>query len=162
MDIKKASEDIKVAADVLGKTISRQEMALECGVSLDDLQRAFLDEKSDAYRPPPRLWKGDFAYLARERAAELVELADVLEASAWTPATEEELEEIGNIILNQFEEIAKPVEGAPDVQIEWDEVEQRRKERERRTVERAERDKERTEGIEELNRMFRRGIKRMI
>ena len=161
MDIKKAAEDIKTAADVIGKTISRQEMALECGVSLDQLQRAFLDEDSDAYRPPPQFWKGDLAHLARERAAELVELADILEASAWAPATEEELEEIGNLILTQFDKIARPVEGAPDAQIQWDEEEKRRKERGRRITERAERDKERTEELEELNEMFRRGIRRM-
>jgi hypothetical protein len=161
MDIKRATEDIKTAADVLGKTISRQEMASECGVSLDDLQRAFLVEGSDAYRPPPQFWKGDLACLARERAAELVELADILEADAWAPATEEELEEIGNSILTQFEIIAQPVEGAPDVQVEWDRVEKRRKEKERRMAERAERDEERAEELEELNEMFRRGIKRM-
>jgi hypothetical protein len=161
MDIKKAPEDIKAAADVLGKTISRQEMALECGVSLDHFQRAFLDEESAAYRPPPEFWKGDLAYLARERAAELLELADELEDSAWAPATDEELEEIGNTILTQFEKIAKPVEEAPDVQIEWDKVEKRRKERERRMAERADREKERTEELEELNKMFRRGLKRM-
>lgn len=158
MDIKKAAEDIKAAADVLGKTISRQEMAAECGVSLDDLHRAFLDEDSDAYRPPPQFWKGDFAYLARQRAAELVELADILEASAWAPATEEELEEIGSIILTRFEKIARPVDKAADAQIEWGEVEQRRRERERRA---ADRDRERAEELEELNKMFRRGIKRV-
>lgn len=159
MDIKKAAEDIKTAADVLGKTVSRQEMAIECGISLDHLQRAFLDENSSAYRPPPRFWKGDLAHLARERAAELVELADILEASAWAPATEEELEEIGNSILTQFEKVVRPVEGASDAQIEWDKVEKRRKERERRMAERAEKDKEYTEELEELNEMFRRGIK---
>ncbi len=158
MDIKNAAEDIKVAADVLGKTISRQEMANECGVSLDDLHRAFLIEGTRAYRPPPRFWKGDFAYLARKRAAELVELADILEASAWAPATEEELEEIGNVILNQFEKIAHAVEGGSDAQIEWEEVEMRRRERETRMAERADKEKEREEEIEELNEMFRRGI----
>ena len=158
MDIKNAAEDIKFAADVLGKTISRQEMANECGVSLDDLHRAFLVEGTSAYRPPPPFWKGDFAHLARERAAELAELADILEASAWAPATEEELEEIGNIILNQFEEIARPVGGGSDAQIEWEEVEKRRRERERRMAERADREKERAEELEELNEMFRRGI----
>jgi len=161
MDIKQAAEDIKVAADVLGKAISREAMAAECGVTLEDFQWAFLDESSDAYRPPPPFWKGDLAYLARRRAAELVELADLLESSAWAPATEEELEEIGNAILTQFDKIAKPVEGAPDVQIEWDEVEERRKEREGRMLEMAKRDKERAEALEELNKMFRRGIKRM-
>ena len=161
MDIKMAAEDIRIAADLLEKTISRQEMAAECGVSLDDLHRAFLDEDSDAYRPPPKFWKGDLAFLARERVAELVELADILEASAWAPATEEELEEIGNNILTQFEKIAQPVEGAPDTQIEWDLVEKRRKERERRMAERANTDKERAEELEELNEMFRRGIRRM-
>lgn len=161
MDIKMAAEDIKAAADLLGKTISREEIAAECGVSLDDLHRAFLDENSDAYRPPPQFWKGDLAYLARERAAELVELADILEASAWAPATEEELEEIGNTILSQLEGIVQPMEGAPDGEVEWDLVEKWRKEREERTVERAGRDKERAEELEELNKMFRRGIQRM-
>jgi hypothetical protein len=108
MDLERAAEDFKRASDELRRPVTLEEIARECGVPVEDLRRAMLVEDSDAYRPPPPSWKEDLAYLARERAAELVELADELEASAWAPATKQELDEIGSIILNRFEGIRDP------------------------------------------------------
>ena len=153
MDVKKtASEDFKTAADELGRPITHQEMADECAVSVWSIRQAMLEEGSEGYLSPPRFWKGDLAYLARERAAELMELADELEASAGAPATEEELEEIGSMILSQLQEKTRPadeLEAGATV-----DREERRADREER---RADREKRRAEELAELDAMFRKG-----
>jgi hypothetical protein len=148
MDFEKAAEDFKTASDELGRPLTHQEIANECRVSVESIQSAMLDEGSDGYQPPPQFWRGDLAYLARERAAELVELADELEASAWAPATEEELEEIGSMILTQFDQITQAADGLAD-------SEKRLADKEKR---RADREKRRAEELAELNEMFRRGL----
>ncbi len=129
MGLEEAKNDLKIAADELQKHISMEHIAGECGVTVDVLRRAMLDEGSEAYLPPPRFWRGDLAYLARERAAELVALANELEAIAWAPAEEEELEEIGSQILARFdrlidpsEEPGEPERGLEDVEARWAEI----------------------------------------
>jgi len=175
MDLKTASEDFKTATEELGRPVTHQEMADGCAVSVKRIQQALLVEGSEGYRPPPQFWKGDLAYLARERAAKLVELADELEASAWAPATEEELEEIGSMILTQFDQITQPADRSADTEERPEEIEkriadteerreeikkriaeaeERREEIERRIAERA---KRREEELSELNAMFHRG-----
>jgi hypothetical protein len=171
MYFEKAAEDFKTASDELRRPVTFQEMANECGVSVESLQRSMLAETSQAYLPPPRFWKGDLAHLARQRAAELVELADELEASAWAPVTEEELEEIGSMILTQFDQLIMPAERSAgmddrpaDVERRQAGFEERRADFEERRADieqrRAERKKRRAEELDELNEMFRRGIKK--
>jgi hypothetical protein len=171
MDLEKAAEDFKTASDELRRPVTYLEMANECGISVESLQRAMLEESSQAYVPPPRFWKGDLAFLARQRAAELVELADELEASAWAPATEEELEEIGSMILTQFDQLIKPAEGSVhlrerrgDIEEQRPGFEERRADFENRRADiekrREERKKRRAEELDELNQMFQRGILR--
>jgi len=175
MDLKTAVEDFKTATEELGKPVTHQEMAAGCAVSVRCIQRAMLDEGSEDYRPPPQFWKGDLAYLARERAAELVELADELEASAWAPATEEELEEIGSMILTQFDQITLPAEDSGDTEERRAETEKRMAAAEERRAEMekrmagaeerqaeieermADRAKRRAEELAELNAMFHKG-----
>lgn len=129
MGLEEAKNDLKIAADELLRSITLEQIAGECGVSVDALRRAMLEEGSEAYLPPPRFWRGDLAYLARERAAELVALANELEAVAWAPAEDEELEEIGSQILARFdrlidsgEEPADPEGGLADVEARWAEM----------------------------------------
>ncbi len=174
MDLEKATEDFKTASDELRRPVTLLEIANHCGISVESIQRAMLWEGSDAYLPPPRFWKGDLAYLARERAAELVELADELEASAWAPATEVELEEIGSMILTQIDQMIRPADGWADKKEPLADIEKRlvdmilpaegsadTKERladiEKRQ---ADRKKQREEELDELNAMFRRGIRK--
>jgi hypothetical protein len=163
MDFEKAAGDFKAASDELRRPVTYQQMADECGVSVESMQRAMLWEGSDAYLPPPRFWKGDLAYLARQRAADLVELADELEASAWAPATEKELEELGSMILNKFDQIVQPEGGSGDGLSDGPaEIERRRADFEERRAEiekrRAERKEQRAEELSELDAMFKRGI----
>jgi hypothetical protein len=152
MDGKTASEDFKTAADELGRPVTHQEMADECAVSIRSIRQAMLEEGSEGYLSPPQFWKGDLAYLARERAAELVELADELEASAWAPATEEELEEIGSMILTQFHQKTRPADEL-EASATADR-EERRADREERKADRA---KRKAEELAELDAMFHRG-----
>jgi hypothetical protein len=129
MGLDEAKNDLKIAADELLRPITLDEIAGECGVSVDSFRRSMLDEGSEAYVPPPRFWRGDLAYLARERAAELVALANELEAIAWAPAEEEELEEIGSQILARFDQLIEPENeavdsesGLEDVEARWAEI----------------------------------------
>jgi hypothetical protein len=172
MDFQKVAEDFKSASDELRRPVTLEEIARECGLSVDSLCRAMLFASSEAYLPPPMSWREDLAFLARARAAELVELADELEATAWAPATEEELEEIGSIILNRFESIKEPggdgtlgmgegttppdepptliEERQEDFEKRWAEIEERR----------ADRKKQREEESAKLNQLFLQGIKK--
>jgi hypothetical protein len=151
----KVLEDFKAAADEVRRPVTLEEIATQCGVSLEHLHRSMLAEDSQAHLPPPRFWKGDLAYLARERAEQLVELADELEASVWGPVTDEELEEIGSMILDRFDKIIIPDQEVEDLEKRRADFEARREEIEER---RTERKKQRTESISELNEIFRRSI----
>ncbi len=171
MHVGKAAEDFKAASDELRRPVTLEDIARECGVTVEDLRHAMLVESSDAYVPPPRSWKGDLAYLARRRAAKLEELADELEASAWAPATKEELEEIGSMILTRFEKMEEPTSRpvATDVAREGPQeppmaAEERQADFERRRIEierrRADRRKRSEEETARLNEQFLRGLKK--
>lgn len=164
MDFEQIARDFTASVDELRRSITVHEIAKECGVTLESIQNAMLEEDSKAYVPPPRFWQGDLACLARERAEELVELADELEACAWAPATEEELEEIGSMILSKFDEILQPGAELAEVGNRREAIEDRLAEIEARREEvearRAERAKLRDEELDELNAMFLRGIQR--
>ena len=97
--------------------------------------------------------------MARERAAELVELADELEASAWAPATEEELEEIGSMILTQLQQKTRPADeleasATADREERRADWEKRKADREKR---KADREKRKAEELAELDAMFHKG-----
>jgi hypothetical protein len=178
MEIEQAADDFRSATDELRRSVTLEAIARACGLPVDRLFRAMLVEASDANLPPPPSWREDLASLARERAAELEELADELEASAWAPASEEELEEIGSLILNRFEGIGRPGEegAAPesvgtgideppalveerqeDFEKRWEEIERRRAERRKR---REDRKRQQEEEITRLNQQFLRGIEK--
>lgn len=71
------SMDFKEATDRLTARITHEEIARECGVSTNLIQRARLSGPSS--RTPPAGWSSAVARLARERATALEELADRLE-----------------------------------------------------------------------------------
>ena len=62
-----------------GACITLADIAKECGTAPQTLRRARIDSESPNYRRPPDGWEAAIAKLARERAAELVELAEELE-----------------------------------------------------------------------------------
>jgi hypothetical protein len=73
--------DFKAATDrAIGTCITLADIAGAAGVSDNAIRRARLDPDSgDSYRRPPEGWQSAIAKLARERAADLVRLADELE-----------------------------------------------------------------------------------
>ena len=71
--------DFKAATDLLGRVVTQQEIADAAGVSHAAVRQARLDPSSSSYRRPPDGWQAAIAKLARERAAELLELAGELE-----------------------------------------------------------------------------------
>ena len=74
MDFRKATDRATSACITLAG------IAAAAGVSDNAIRRARLDPRSgDSYRRPPDGWESAIAKLARERAAELVRLAEELE-----------------------------------------------------------------------------------
>ena len=74
MDFRDASNALTQSCPTLA------DIAEAAGVSDNAIRRARLDPGSgDSYRRPPDGWQGAVAKLARERAAELVRLAEELE-----------------------------------------------------------------------------------
>lgn len=73
--------EFKEASDrATGTCITLADIAAGAGVSDNAIRRARLDPRSgDSYRRPPDGWESAIAKLARERAAELVRLAEALE-----------------------------------------------------------------------------------
>ena len=62
-----------------GACITLADIAKEVDIAPQTLRRARLDSKTRGYRPPPQGWQKAIAKLARERAGELVKLAEELE-----------------------------------------------------------------------------------
>ena len=73
MDFKAASDQATAAC------ITLQDIATAAGVSHNAIRRARLKKNGDSFRSPPTNWQSAIAKLARERAAELVKLAEELE-----------------------------------------------------------------------------------
>lgn len=61
-----------------GACITLADIAEECGTAPQTLRRARIDPESPNYRRPPDGWEECIAKLARERAGELLELAEEL------------------------------------------------------------------------------------
>ena len=72
--------DFKTATDrAIGACITLQDIADAASVSHNSIRRARLKPNGNSYRTPPDAWESAIAKLARERAAELVKLAEKLE-----------------------------------------------------------------------------------
>ena len=70
----------KTATDILTYTVNSADIAEECGVARASIHQARMAEGSGGHRPPPAGWEKPIAKLARSRAAELLELANMLDA----------------------------------------------------------------------------------
>ena len=62
-----------------GACITLADIGAELGPVEQTIRRARLDPKTRGYRPPPAGWEKAIAKLARERAGELMKLAEELE-----------------------------------------------------------------------------------
>ena len=71
------SPQFKRATDLLGLTAP--EAAKLLGSTPQSIRQARLGSEKNGHRRPPRGWEKAIVKLARERAAELMELADELE-----------------------------------------------------------------------------------
>lgn len=69
--------DFKTATDRLTERVTLDEIARECGVSMNLIQRARLEGPSK--RTPPAGWEAAVARIARRRGGGLLELAEELE-----------------------------------------------------------------------------------
>lgn len=72
--------DFKSATTELKKRVRLADLAKEVGVRPVSVRRARLDPEGPSYRKPPENWREAAVGLARERAEELMTLADELEA----------------------------------------------------------------------------------
>ena len=70
----------KEATDRLLERITAADLASELGVSLNAIARARLDPATRDFRPPPSGWQTAAARLAGERARQLLELKETLDA----------------------------------------------------------------------------------
>jgi len=68
----------KATDDLLGASISHQELADALSVSVASVRQARLDKSAKAHRNAPEGWEPKVAKLARSKAAGLVRLADRL------------------------------------------------------------------------------------
>ena len=71
--------DFRAATDQLFARVTAADLAETIGVTQNSVARARVDSGSTAHRSPPPGWAGGVARLARERAAELLRLAEALE-----------------------------------------------------------------------------------
>jgi hypothetical protein len=69
----------RAATDRLGKGVTHEDLARECGVSVQTVRQARLGEDNANHRPPPQGWELAVARLARAHGADLHELADSLD-----------------------------------------------------------------------------------
>ncbi len=73
--------DFKGATDrATAACITLADVAAKSGVSDSKVRRARMNLDSPEHRPPPENWEKAIAKLARERAGELLKLAEELEA----------------------------------------------------------------------------------
>lgn len=75
--------DFTTATDRLTACPTHQDIADTAGwTSVQTVRQARLDPSSSSYRKPPDGWQAAIAQLARERAGELLELAEELDSQA--------------------------------------------------------------------------------
>lgn len=70
--------DFKEATDRVTRCPTHDDIAAATGVTRNTVARARLDPSTDSYRSPPEGWEQALAKLARERAEELLGLAEDL------------------------------------------------------------------------------------
>ena len=71
--------NFKAATDRMIPAITLAGLSDELGMSVAAVRQARLDPATSSYRTPPAGWEKAIAKLARERAGELVKLAEELE-----------------------------------------------------------------------------------
>lgn len=71
--------EFREAIDKLGARVTHEQTAHALGVSLASVRQYRLSQDANAYRSPPQEWEKVLAHLAKERARELMGLADDLE-----------------------------------------------------------------------------------
>ena len=74
------SEAFREATDLLIGVVTLADLARELGVSHGLLRQARLSSSASSYRSPPAGWESAVARLARERVAELLKIAEEMEA----------------------------------------------------------------------------------
>ena len=72
--------NFKEGSDRLTHCVTLSDIARETGMSDATIRRARLGPDTSSYRSPPENWEQSIAKLARERAGELMRLAEELEA----------------------------------------------------------------------------------
>ena len=77
--------DFKAATDVLGDCVTHEQIAKLCGVSVQSIRQARIDQDNPSYRSPPANWPGVIERLARQRLRDLKRLIEAVEA-AYPPA----------------------------------------------------------------------------
>ena len=70
--------DFKTACDHLTNCPTHADIAQAAGIGVQTVRQARMDPASSGYRAPPVRWENAVAKLARERARELVWLAEQL------------------------------------------------------------------------------------
>ena len=73
--------DFKAATDVLGDCVTHEQIAKLCGVSVQSIRQARIDQDNPSYRSPPARWPGVITKLAYERRRELKRLIEAVEAA---------------------------------------------------------------------------------
>ena len=71
--------DFREGSSRLTECVTLADIATETGMSHQSIMQARLDPSKDGHRSPPTNWRTAIMKLARERAAELVKLAEELE-----------------------------------------------------------------------------------
>ena len=71
--------DFKAACDHITNCPTHDDIAYHAGIGVQTVRQARMDPTSSGYRSPPAGWEKAIAKLARERAVELVKLAEELE-----------------------------------------------------------------------------------
>lgn len=75
------SDEFREATDRLIASVTLADLARELGVSHGLLRQARLSSSASSYRSPPVRWKPAVVKLARERARELLQMANEMEAT---------------------------------------------------------------------------------
>lgn len=71
--------NFKTACDRLTDCATHDDIARAADIGVQTVRQARMDPKATGYRSPPENWEPAIAKLARERAGELVKLAEELE-----------------------------------------------------------------------------------
>lgn len=73
--------NFREATDRLSPCVTQEAIAAAAGVTRNTIKRARISPTSEHFRAPPQGWRKILARLARERARDLANVADELDAS---------------------------------------------------------------------------------